>query len=113
MTPVERLLSEADRYKWQDIADAPKDGTSVLLTAGIDSHTGRWDGQCWLHTLGINETFLVLHPTYFKHLDTPSSDIVAKLSAALRVAVEYIGCETSFAAIDEALAKINAICEGK
>lgn len=119
MTPVETLLSGADRGKWQPIAEAPKDGTNHItyndatgeidylcyLTKEKSRKTGR-EGWHEVYTLGCD-----FSATHFKNMDIPDTDIVAKLSAALRVAVDYIGCSEEV--VPEALAKINAICEGK
>ena len=38
----ERLREDAERYRWQPIETAPKDGTDILVMTGETMHVVRW-----------------------------------------------------------------------
>lgn len=104
--PIETLLAEADRYKWQPIADAPKDGTRIIVyrpssvgkltppapSVGEDYYgvSNSLGDKTWMRS---NKHCM---PTHWVPMSDFSSDIVAKLASALRVAVEFIEKEVGF-----------------
>jgi hypothetical protein len=94
---LDQLKKEAEKYCWQDISTAPKDGTDILIFWPHWSdkpEIGRYDtSSCasnkWAAPSCLSDTPYT--PTHWRPLDTPDNDIIRNLLARLEVMEGALG----------------------